>query len=530
MTVEENRGFERGKATFRITDYDRQMHNLPFIPVMNLRCEIWNLTQNDLFHAGPIVEVEPIFLSRRCNGTESMYYDITVSDETELLERILVNERYENVTTGFIVRDVIRRFTLLDETDIDPTIGSIMTDFRVTKKYASQVIQRILDLEPTWTFWVDWETHKPQIGETSTTYNTILNVTETNVYTLFDNNKLILAPDNSVVRNRVYFYFNNRYNAGLCSITKGDDIVFGVGTEFTLYVTEGSQIRIDGDDSLYTVQTVYNDTQLRISSAFQEPDILTAVPFEVLGGQAVVVVEDAASIAKMAAYKNEDGPLAGIYEYEVPNENEYYTRAEAVQIAKAHLLRFVEPLIAGKGYSDNSKISIRGLHAGQVINFSLPRSRFVTADVVIQKIVKKDTGAKLCRIDTTPGEDRIDPLWRYNFDFKDRMFDSRNQIKRLMADVRNSRAGDSDLIYNVKIVSEQIFVDDCVELIPPLEVACGLNITDDVNFVEPVQFESELQIEDDVNLIVPPVGPYFITPTPRQEGYVIGGTKFGFVS
>lgn len=532
MTIEENRGFERGKATFRITDYNRTQFNLPFIPVMNLHCEIWNFTQNDLFHSGPIVEVEPIFLSRRCDGTEAMYYDITVSNKIELFERNYVYERYENVTTGFIAKDIIKRWTMLDDSDIDPTIGNIIEDFRVAKLYPSQVLQRILDLEPTWTFWVDWETEKPQIGETSQSYNTILNITESNVYSYFDNNKLILAPDNSSIHNVIIFEFNMKYGEGTCSIKKGDNIVFGQNTDFTAFVSEGSQIRINGSDSIYTIDRIYNETTLRISGNYQEDTIVTAVPFEILGGIGVVTVTDQSSIARMAALNNESGPLAGRYEFAVPNDNEYYSYQEAINIARAYLLRYSEALISGRAYSDNDKISLRSLHAGQVINFNLPTSRKVTADIVIEKLVKKDTGAKLCRIVTTPGEDRIDPLWEYDFDFKDRMFDARNQIKRLMADVRRSRVTDSnDIIYKMDF-SEQLFIDDCVELVPPIEIQEGLIVDDNTQFVDPVQFSDELGIDDNVALVIPPAGPYYTTPTTsgHRDGYVIGGTKFGFVS
>lgn len=529
LEIEENRGFERGKATFRITDSDKYQFNLPFLPLIDLEIEIWNLTENDLFFAGRIAEVEPRSITRRCDGTEVIYFDITCTDKTIDFERIIVSERYENVTTGFIVKDVVKRFTLFDDSDIDPLIGQTVVDYRVNLKYPAQIIQEILQLEPTWTFWVDLQTNRPQIGETSATYNTIINATEPNVYTIFDLPTLMLSADNSIVKNSVLFIYNQAYRIGTCSIATGDTILFGQGTNWLDFVTEGAEIRINNDDAVYTVERVISDLEIRLGSAYQE-DPVTAVPYEISGIKSAIQIEDQASIERMALLNNETGPLAGRYEMVAPQDDGNYTREEAALIANSYLIRYTEPLITGRATSDNSKISLRSLHAGQVINFNLPVSRSVIADVVIQRLVKKDTGAMLCRIDTTPGEDRIDPLFRYDFDFKDRIFDARNQIKKLLADVRRLRVAGTDEIFLNKIVAERLFVDDCVELVEPIGGSCELLINSLVSFVDPLTLQNELEISDSITLTSPPSGPYYTTPTARQAGYCIGANNFGFCS
>lgn len=513
MEIEENRGFERGRCKFQITDYDPESFNLPFIPAIGQTVDISNFTQNDQFFAGKITEVERNLIVRRCDGTEVMVYDIVCSDLTIDFERWLVAERYVDVTTGFIARDVIRRFTFFNYNLIDPLEGQVVADLRFNHETVASVLQRILELEPTWTFWFEPQTKEVYIGEASNVYNTIMYITESNVYDYFYPPTFQLDPDNTIVRNRVKFFYNQRYNIGTVSVAEGDTVILGQGTQFLDYVREGSQIRINNSDSVYSIQRVLSDTEIWISSPFQEETILTAVPYEITGSQSLIVIQDAASISAMAIINNETGVLAGVYEYKVPNDSSPYTRTEAEAIARSHLLRYSTPLISGKGESYNSQITLRSLHAGQVINFNLPVSRQVIADVIIQQLVKRDTGALLERIDLEPGEDRVDPLLKYDFDFKDRIFDVRNQIKRLQIDIRRNTFDDDVVIWYNFQIPEQIQIDDEVSLTPPIYMPESIEISDSIAFTEP-----------------PTAGPYYTTPTGNTACYCIGRTQWGFTS
>lgn len=526
LVIEENRGFERGSAKFTIVDSDPSKFNLPFVPLIDMRIEIWNRSENDLLFTGRIAEVEAtMFGNRRCDGTEVLQFDINCTDLKVDFERVLVAERYQNVTTGFIARDVIRRFTFFDESEIDPTQGGVVTDLRFNNEYVASVLQTILQLEPTWTFWFDYTNNKVYIGETSNTQNTILNVTESNVYNYFGAYKPIpfaLTPDNSVVRNRVYFWYNSKYAEGTVSITEGDVIVSGQNTLWLSYVLEGASIRFNGEPAEYSIQQVLSDTELRISSPWQSvipnytpsPVILTTVPYEIIGSETVAIVEDPVSIAYMAQMNNEVGHNAGVYEYKVPNDGTPYTREQAFQIANSHLLRFIDPAISGKASSDNDRLPFRNLHAGQVIAFNLPTSRKVIADVVIQQLTKKDTGALLPRVDTDPGEDRIDPFLEYSFDFKDRIFDIRNQIKRLGIDIRRTTFGDNTIIQDALSFGEAIYVSACFHL-----------------YAEPITINEPLKVDDSVLMHFPPSpGIYYTQPTAQRAGYTIGASQWGFTS
>jgi hypothetical protein len=513
MEIEENRGFERGSCRFTITDYDPTSFNLPFIPAIDQKIEVWNYTENDLFFSGRIVEVQRNLIVRRDDGTEVMVYDIECTDLTIDFERILVAERYVGVTTGFIARDVIRRFTFFNYNLIDPLEGETVTDLRFNQEYVSSVLQRILELQPTWTFWYDATTREVYIGEAASIYNTVMNITESNVYEYFYPPTFQLDPDNTIVRNRVKFFYNSLYEVGTVSIAEGDTVVFGQGTDFSTYVKEGSSIRINNSESVYNVQRILSETELWISSPFQETTIVTGVPYQITGSPSLVVVQDSASIAAMALINGETGINAGVYEYKVPDDSSPYTRVQATAIAQSHLLRYSTPLISGKGESYNSQITLSSFHAGQTINFNLPTSRQVVADVIIQQLTKRDTGGLLERIDLVPGEDRVDPLLKYDLDFKDRIFDIRNQIKRLQIDIRRTTFDEDLIVWHDVQVPEMI------------------NIDDQVTLAEATYVTEELEIDDNIDFRTPPTaGPYYTNPTGNTAGYCIGRTQWGFAS
>lgn len=514
LEIEDYRGFERGNAKFTIVDDNPLFFNLPFVPLIDQKIEIWNQNQTDLFFSGRIAEVKNTLIVRRDNGTEVLSYQITCTDRTVDLERVLISERYLNVKTGFIVKDVISRFTFLDASTIDANTGVIVTDVRVSQQYPSQVIQRMLDIEATWTFWYNPNTLQCYYGPYADTLNLLpIEITESNVYEIFDADTFTVYPDRSIIRNRVKFFFNNRYQEGSVSVAKGSKIVFGQGTEFTTNVKEGAQFRISGSSATYNVERVETDLQLRLSSEFQEDSIISGTEYEITGSRFAIVVEDTTSIAQMALINNEAGINAGVYEYIVPNDSNSYTRAEARQIANAHLLRFVQPLVKGDADTYNSKLTVPSLRAGQTIRINLPVSRQVVADVVIQKILWKDTGALLERAAWgDPSDTRIDPLFKISLDFQDRQFDVRNQIKRLMADVRRITANDNDLIEDVKIFGELVFVDDCIELNEPLLID-----------------QNELDIEDDILIEIQPEAPFYIQAATISPAYICGANYFSSI-
>lgn len=544
MEIEDVRGFERGSCRFRIADWSLDSFNLPFVPVIDQRVEIWNQNQTDLFFAGYIESVENKLISRRDDGTEALFFDITCKDLKEGFERMLISERYEDVPTGFIVKDVITRYTFFDATNIDPTVGREVNDFRVSQETPAQVIQRCLDIEGSWTFWLDPDTRMCYYGENVDVLNAVpITVTESNVYELFDAPSFTLAPERVGVRNVVKFFYDGKYDEGLCSVLKGSKIVFGQDTNWTENIGPDARIRINGGDSEYTIEKVETDTQLRLSSEYQEEDVVieSGVPYDIIGTKMLIIVTDQSSIITMSSVNNEPGifpersQLAGRYEYLVPETSTPLTREEARKIAQAHLAKFSQPLVRGEAVTNNHKLKYANLRAGQTLRFELPISRQIVADVVIQRINWRDTGAHMVRSEWGEiGDVRIDPVMILNLDFQDRIFDIRNQMKRLMADVR--RVNDSSTVIMDDItVGENIFVDDCVELVPPLttdgaEMHDEITLLNTMQTLDPYQVLEAITVEDDLSLSDPPTGDFYTHDTVLQAGYCVGGNGFGAAS
>lgn len=473
LEIEENRGFERGTARFRIADYGLNNTVLPYVPIIGQRIEIWNASEDTLFFVGRIAEAERTLIVQRCNQTEATFFDIVCTDLKIDFERILVSERYEGQTIGFIIRDVVRRFTFYSEVGILPDQGIILPDYRVSFQYPSQIIQQLLDIQADWTVWFDWLNEIVYAGEVDALDNLILSVNDATVYDYFDADKLTLSFDESVIKTSAIFIYNQRYSEGTVYVRQGSNVVFGsvdppdpVATQFTQFVKPNAQIRIGNSESVYTIQEVRNDFTLVLSSPFQEEDILVSSqePYEITGTRSALKIEDQDAIDRLSLINDETGNLAGKYEFLVPTDSNAYTREEAELIARSHLKRYTEPLITGSGESDNVKIPNQELHAGQAIDFNLPNGKNIQAITIIQQIVKRDDGAIICRSEYPPFnplETRIDPLFRYSFNFRDRIFETRNQIKRLMADVRRGFASDDIDVESIFTINERfIFTDD----------------------------------------------------------------------
>lgn len=534
MELEDNRGFERNKARFKIGDISPDGFDLPFLMTSDMRVEIWNWSMDDLFGSYRITDVEGKAVRVRCDGTEVTFYEVRCTDKTEDSERILVSERYQNVTTGFVFKDIVKRFTFFDDSAIDPTIGGTVTDLRFSEVYAGDALQRLIDLEPTFTSWYNPETNEMFFGEYADTLNTVVVAVEDQlsanyVYNLFNAATLSLTYDTSLVRNRIVFWYNRKYNDGTVSVTTGSNIVFGQNTEFESAIKTGAKFRIAGEDVEYTVSEILNDTSFTLSGPYQGI-IQSGVLYEVSGVQSAIVLEDSASIQRMAILNNETGQYAGVYEYKVPDDQNAYTYEEAKKIVEAHLLRFSQPLIKGKANTTNSPANFpfANLRAGQVIRFELPILKKISADIVIQRMIRRDLGGIIYRnTDCTDG--RVDPLMSIDFDFQDRIFDIRNQIKRLGYDVRKATLGDDSDIRTIKTFRESIFVQDCVQLVEPLSAISTLEISDSVSFENSIVFQEGLEISDAYVIKELTLEDNYTLPTPRKEAYVIGANNYGFV-
>jgi hypothetical protein len=118
---------QRGEAAFVIEDNDEDGQIVPFVPVFEQRIEIWNFNEDHLYFSGFVRDVDPQYVALRADGTEVASYTVVCTDLYHELERKPVREIYENRKLGFILKDVIARYTTLDASAIDTSLGFTVT-------------------------------------------------------------------------------------------------------------------------------------------------------------------------------------------------------------------------------------------------------------------------------------------------------------------------------------------------------------------------------------------------------------------
>jgi len=531
MRIEDNFGFERGKCVFEIWDDDAT--SLPFIPRPEMKVEIWNQNKTgEPFFKGKIVQPVPTTIVRRdtipLDYTEHKVIKITCTDLTFELSRKLIGENYEGFTSYAIVNDVVRRFTNLTPV-IDVLKGITHDSFRVNQQTPAQVIQRILDIELDATVRIDPDTNEIFFGAKVDVTNVVLSLTDENYVNYFNPKTFQINTDSRALRNRVKFFYNKKYSVGKCNVAANSVTVFANLTGppvnppplWTQHIKAPAEFRIPGatGNAVYTVNRVNSDTEITLTSEYKE-GLQTNVDYVVGGSRGFVTVSDNTSIFAMAEILGETGQCAGLFEYMVPEDPNFYTEDEAIQICKAHLLRFSSAyLYQGKAQTTNMSpvygqatgMDNIALRAGQTITMSLPVSRGIIGDIVIQQIVWKDTGATIVRSDFDPTDTRIDPLFKMDLDFTDRIFASRNALKRLQQDVRKLKVDDDDIISIDALINELLFIEDCMHVVEPIVVD-----------VEELQISTTWNIRDGL-----PAGPFYVDAAGGHDPFVtLGYTSF----
>ena len=114
------------------------------------------------------------------------------------------------------------------------------------------------------------------------------------------------------------------------------------------------------------------------------------------------------------------------------------------------------------------------------------------------------------------------------------MFDTRNQIKKLMSDDRNNSLNsteDNVIVRDDFDFAENIFIGDCYKLDLPIYMKNPLNISDSFTIKSSdIEISETTNISDEVNFITPPDTPYFTGNSARNTGFVVGRKRFAFTS
>ena len=468
---------ERGSASFVIADYDEDQSILPFIPVEEQYVEIYNVNEDYLYFAGYLRDVNSRLLAVRADGSEACEYTLTCTDLYHELERKPVRKVYTNKKLGFILRDVISRYTTLDASDIDSTLGFTVDSFPINAKYPSQVLTQIAELTNT-TYFIEPATRKLQLlakEDGGASYP--LTITDDNLYDTFDRDSFSLRRQNDTIKNQIEFWFSERYDRGTVNVSNGSNIVTGHGSPPETDwddLPANLQFKLAGGTAIYTVQKNNSSgatQELRLSSNFAE-STATNQAYELSGNRRRLFVSDEESIGLMRALRGDDG----IFTYVVSEDQNALTWDEARRFAAA-LLALSRPLPQGQGTSYNTVFPYFPLLAGMVLNFSLPNSKRFLGGVVIQQLTLRDLGGQIDEADFPGGQTH--PLLQLDFTFTATLTQTQTQMRKMMQDLRKVKVNpDQTMVEDYRRIPETFALKDCVHIDTPLQVSELLSLAE----------------------------------------------------
>lgn len=534
MVIRDVFGFESGDASFEIWDYGVESFNMPFYIPGQMEVHIGNQNGTEWFHVGRVQDVQPMHINRRPDGTENRRLKISTMDLKIDFKRWLYSETYTGVTTYGVIKDAIANHSPFDASEIDGALGLQLSSYRVNEKYASEVIQEMLDLEITTTFYLDPITRKVYLGELTDPAFNFLTVEESAssanyVYNYFNIRDFFISRQTQILRNRVVFWFTGAYNEGTVAVTNGGRTMIGTGTSFLNNVRKSARIRIEGDDGEYSAQDVLSDTDILLASAV-ERTTASGLSYSASGYRDRVIVDDSDSIATMAAVLDENFSLAGVFEVKMPERPNALTREQARILAQAYVNRMTSnAILRGQAVTENTKVKTAGIKPGWSITFNLPTSRQLQATVVVQELLLEDkSSATLLRSDdptrwwyTNATDGRIDPHHKMTFSFTDRRLLQDQVIERTLQDIRDVQITDDEIIEAIASARELIAVSDCVGVVGNI----GPNGSD--SDVEEIELEDEATSEE-----ITPGGAYYTSPTSggQTPAYCLDSTHYAFAS
>lgn len=466
---------QRGAVTFRIADYDEDRQLLPFVPAEEMPFEIWNEAKDHQYAAGYTKAIDQTLLAVREDLTEAAEYTIRGTDLYEELEREPVYRVYEAKTLGFILRDVIARDTTLDASDIDPLLGFEVATFPINEKYPSQVLNQICTFLGA-TYWIEASTRKLKVTTTSDSgsrFNTA--ITDDNLYDYFDRDSFKIGRQTDQLKNRIKFWFTEKYSRGTVNVELDSNIVVGFGsppeTEWD-DMAPPLQFKLASGTAVYNVEKNLSSgatQELRLSSAFKEATA-TDQTYEIRGRRRAVYVTDEESIGTMRRVRGDHGKFTHV----VSEDDNYFTFTEARQFAQA-LLALAKPLPKGQATTFNSVFQELPLSAGRVISFNLPNSKRFVGDVVVQQITLRDLGGEV-EIGT-----QVHPYLQIDMNFSATLTSQQAQLRKMMQDLRKVKVAidDSD-VEDYAELRETLVQKDCIH--PRAAIA----LTDSQTISDPV--------------------------------------------
>lgn len=464
---------ESGDAEFTIyTGYKssgRVTRVVPFIPVGMMPMRIRNYSQNKWYFVGFTRHKTVKMISRDdVDFSEKQFVTIHSTDlYFELEKKKTIVAVYENQTTFYILRDIIRKYApYIDYTQIDPTLGRTVTRFEIAYESPAEILQRIMDLETTMTYRFDYENYALIIGEKSdSTFVAPVSITSEVLYDYFDLD-FNIEHDYDYIANEIHLSFVERYSEGLVNVANASPIVVGnTGDEdwFNIEV-RNAQFRVLSSNKYYSIAENVSEVgppvvlELTLSTDYDEA-LATGVAYEIIGQRKIFVYRNTDSVEYMRSITGTNGIIDKIVQ--VDNESPL-TFAQAVIIGTAYGNLFSYPLVSGSGNTTNTKFLIDTyFQAGDSFNFDLLSAKGFVGVVVIQSCTVESVGAHRVGFDGN-----IYPVLKFSLDFTQNFFSVENQIKKIMQSAQKVTLPDgeiSDILQsNYEAFGERVFFSDCI--------------------------------------------------------------------
>lgn len=467
---------QRGQFSFGVLDDHEYQQVVPFRPIEEMPCEVWAGGQQ--YASGYLIDINPRFVGQRDDFSDAAVYQITCTDLYHELELELVREVYTSKKLGFIIKDVLTRYTTLDASDIDGTLGFTVESFPINKKTPAQVLQHIADLLGM-TYWIESSTRKVKLttrDNNGTKFST--QFTDANVYDYFDNSTFSLRKQVDKVKTAIELDYKSRYTAGTVNVAQDSNIVaaFGGSPEtFWDGLPADLQFKLAGSDAVYTVESNLSDgatQELRLSSDFKEISANDQA-YELRGNPASIYLSDEDAIERLKVVR---GGGTGIRLYQFSVDDNYFTSTEAFQLARA-LLILSAPLPQGQGTTYNSVFQEFPLEAGRTMDFNLDRTKRYVGEVGVQTLDITDIGG----IVIIGGQEH--PRCQLDFGFTAVFTSDQAQMRKLMQDARKPQIGlgDSSEVRKRVRLKDTILLKDCVHVIRPIQIAETLSIEDNIS-------------------------------------------------
>ncbi len=495
---------QMGVSTLKMTIEDMaNPSNLPIRILPRMRMQVLNRNGSKLYFKGFLQPPKPDPVMQRPDLTERAYLQVTANDETELFRRALIPEVITSTTEGAMLLDLVARYCPeLDASGIDPTLGATIDVKIINRRYLFDLIQEFLNLNPNATFWLErkpWPA-KTKVWITRRDHSATLlsqEVTDANVYKLFDRGSFWISRSDKAYKNRVILQYYELYNTGTVNVSQGDKIIYGFGTDWLGKVFSGDTFRLPGSDSTYSVDHI-NATapgvepvvqEIHITSEFQEPDA-TGTAYEVIRRQiSEEIAEDLSEIEALKSLNEEPGELGGVREVIIPPGPNPLLKAEAERLS-VMLLRF--NLYEGGATTNNVLLPEGDLWAGRTQRINRPLMG-VQDDLILQEVTLRDGKGRPSSFATNRPHD---PYLLISIKYTDRLFSEESRFQAMLLEMRRPKVKDTSTLTVNKSIPERAYFADCVG----------------ASEGEPVD-ESALFADAIASAEVDTVGPWYASPT-----------------